>query len=150
MIETKGDILLIKEGIICHQVNCLGIMGAGLAYQIKNKYPNVFIKYKEFCSKYQIYELLGKIQICSVESYLAICNIFGQEFTSLGKNTSYDAVDKALESLKGYYDSSLNIYFPKNMGCCLGGGIWNIYLEIIKTYFPNGIIVEYEKDKIPY
>ncbi|WP_223260709.1 hypothetical protein [Bacillus sp. LNXM65] len=42
MIKTvDGNILEASEDIICHQVNCKGVMGAGLAKQIKSKYPNI-------------------------------------------------------------------------------------------------------------
>lgn len=38
MIKTiKGDVLSIKEGIILHSCNDQGIMGAGIAYQIKER-----------------------------------------------------------------------------------------------------------------
>ncbi|KKL63404.1 hypothetical protein LCGC14_2175470, partial [marine sediment metagenome] len=41
----NGNILNIREGIICHQVNCKGVMGAGLALQIKNKWPEAYDAY---------------------------------------------------------------------------------------------------------
>ena len=45
-----GDLLKQdKVDIICHQTNCKGVMGAGIAFQIKRAYPEVFKKYKEFC-----------------------------------------------------------------------------------------------------
>lgn len=45
-----GDLLKQdKVDIICHQTNCKGVMGAGIAFQIKRTYPEVFKKYKEFC-----------------------------------------------------------------------------------------------------
>ena len=41
--NTIGDLLNIKQPIIIgHQVNCLGIMGAGIAKSIKSKWFNVF------------------------------------------------------------------------------------------------------------
>lgn len=52
IIEKRGDILSPnKTGhdvIICHQVNCLGIMGAGLAKQIREKFPCVYQMYNYF------------------------------------------------------------------------------------------------------
>lgn len=35
--EIKGDLLKAEETFIAHQVNCKGVMGAGVAKQIKNK-----------------------------------------------------------------------------------------------------------------
>ncbi|WP_411668007.1 hypothetical protein [Bacillus subtilis] len=34
----QGDLLEAKENIIAHQVNCKGVMGSGIALQIKKKY----------------------------------------------------------------------------------------------------------------
>ena len=48
MIYVKGNLLESPVHIIAHQVNCLGIMGGGIALQIKNKWPKVFEEYKEF------------------------------------------------------------------------------------------------------
>jgi O-acetyl-ADP-ribose deacetylase (regulator of RNase III) len=46
---VDGDLLDQKTDVIAHQVNCLGVMGAGVALQIKNKWPEVYEGYKNFC-----------------------------------------------------------------------------------------------------
>lgn len=47
MITIKnGNILESTEDIICHQVNCQGYMGGGVARQLANSYINLeFVKY---------------------------------------------------------------------------------------------------------
>jgi nicotinamidase-related amidase len=35
-----------QASAIAHQVNLMGVMGAGLAKQIKQKYPTVYAQYK--------------------------------------------------------------------------------------------------------
>ena len=35
IIDKIGDILHTEADVICHQVNCKGVMGAGLAKQIR-------------------------------------------------------------------------------------------------------------------
>ncbi|MBU0777896.1 macro domain-containing protein [Patescibacteria group bacterium] len=152
----KGDILLVESGIICQQVNCLGIMGAGLAKQVKERFPTVFESYKEKCQEYlkissSDYYALGQIQICPIYNNLFIANIFGQRDIGPGKKTSYDAVDLALNQLKIFTSkNNRNVYFPRFMGCGYGGGVWDVYYEIIQHHFPRGFIVDYEKDKVPY
>ena len=47
---VNGDLLKADLSIIVHQTNCLGIMGAGIAKSIKNKWNNVFIQYKNLCT----------------------------------------------------------------------------------------------------
>lgn len=54
MREVIGDILTPVENpddlvVVCHQVNCMGVMGAGLAKQVRNRYPGVYRAYKELC-----------------------------------------------------------------------------------------------------
>ena len=48
----NGDIFSGTEDIICHQVNTLGVMGSGIALQIKKLYPMVFTAYRMFCKRY--------------------------------------------------------------------------------------------------
>lgn len=38
-----------KPTYICQQVNCKGVMGAGLAMQIRSQWPVVYQRYLEFC-----------------------------------------------------------------------------------------------------
>ena len=75
------DILNVKtDTIICHQVNCRGVMGAGLALQIKNKFPYAYTLYKDFCSEkdYKPLWLLGRILITNTEGQY-IAHIFSQD-----------------------------------------------------------------------
>lgn len=52
MIEYKvGDILSEDVEAIVNTVNCVGIMGRGLALQYKNKYPQNFKEYEIACKK---------------------------------------------------------------------------------------------------
>ena len=37
IMEKRGNLLESTEDFIAHQVNCKGVMGAGVAKQIKNK-----------------------------------------------------------------------------------------------------------------
>ena len=37
LIKIRGDLLESKADYICHQVDCMGVMGSGVALQVKNK-----------------------------------------------------------------------------------------------------------------
>jgi O-acetyl-ADP-ribose deacetylase (regulator of RNase III) len=50
MQHVKGNILNVEQGVICQQVNCKLIMGAGLAKQIRNKWPQVYTEYRSIIS----------------------------------------------------------------------------------------------------
>lgn len=74
-----GDILDIKKGIICHQVNCSGVMGAGLALQIKNKYSIVYNEYMKFVNSSDMkINNFGETLLVEVDNDLYVANLFAQ------------------------------------------------------------------------
>lgn len=52
MIEYKtGDIFVYDAEAIVNTVNCVGVMGRGLALQYKNKFPQNFKEYAKACKE---------------------------------------------------------------------------------------------------
>ena len=142
-----GNILDSDADIICQQVNCKGVMGAGLAKQIADKYPIVLNDYKELCEKYKSnnYILLGNCQCIRISKSRVICNLFGQYDYGRDKNkvyTDYAALEKALSVLIIFCQEEFlfnnnfqcRVAFPYNMGCGLANGSWDIVLNIIKEF----------------
>lgn len=137
-----GDILSPnvsdKKVIICHQVNCKGVMGAGLAKQIKNKYPEVFIKYYTYClsaiNSGKSSDILGDILYVDTDDHnrYKIANIFAQDNYGKGKRyTDYMALCTAFRQLACLTTDEI-IRIPFKMGCGLGGGDWSIVYQIIE------------------
>ena len=63
MIEYKSnqDIFQSKADAIVNTVNCIGVMGAGLAKEFKKRYPEM---YREYRKKYENNELkIGKLHV---------------------------------------------------------------------------------------
>lgn len=46
---VQGDMFQSECEAYCNPVNCIGIMGKGLALVFKNKYPDMFKEYKVLC-----------------------------------------------------------------------------------------------------
>jgi len=141
----KGDLFSTPDLFIAHGCNAQGVMGAGVALQVKTLYPEVFEDYKELCSEFKNKsELLGEVLSVEVEGK-TIINCFTQlNFSSDGsKQVSYDSVDKCMI----YVSKFLNLYdklkplkehkfkssisMPK-IGAGLGGGNWEVIEAIIK------------------
>lgn len=52
MIELKqGDLLSAEADALVNTVNCVGVMGKGIALQFRLKYPEVFKEYKRACKE---------------------------------------------------------------------------------------------------
>ena len=52
--ETKGNLLNSKCEALVNTVNCVGVMGKGIALQFKKKWPTNFNLYKKACDIKQI------------------------------------------------------------------------------------------------
>lgn len=141
--EIKCNIFDSGTNIICHQVNCQGVMGSGLAKQVKEKFPHVYMNYSRYCDEYKQEgkSPLGTWQAVPInyedieDRY--IVNIFAQDrYGYTGVYTQYGALRTALESMKRVIeDMGYSVAFPKYMGCKRGGGDWNIVRQIIEDIF---------------
>ena len=90
--------------IICHLVNCQGIMDAGLSKQIRTMFPQVYEMYQRNCTKTaNRQDLLGKVLFCPIRyngSEWLVANLFAQDGFGLDKRyADYDAQRKALTDL---------------------------------------------------
>ena len=136
IVESKGDVLKVKADLICHQVNCLGVMGAGLAKQVKEQYPKVYEEYLHFVKTFKKdhLPLLGMVQYCYLDNKRDIANVFGQEYIGTkGRMTNYDALREAFTNIARYISSCKlkTVAIPKYFGCGLAGGDWDTVLGII-------------------
>lgn len=55
MIETRiGDIFESKAQTLVNTVNCVGVMGKGIALQFKERFPDMFDDYVQRCTAHQV------------------------------------------------------------------------------------------------
>lgn len=147
MKEIKGNILDVDYGIICQQVNCQGVMGCGIAKQIRNKWPEVYKRYKMYHKNGFL--RLGKVVLVKVTNNLLVANLCGQDRYGRDKRyTNYLAIETCLSSLvqlnrmnRVPVYTSLPVYIPYNMGCANAGGDWKLVSAIIEKIMPSAIIV---------
>ena len=148
MIEyKKGNIFDGDENIICHQTNCLGIMGGGIALQVKNLYPEVYKEYSELCNEYKeqnnITSLLGYTQFVETNDGKYIANCFGQFQVGFGtRQTEYMALQSCLEQVyKKASQEGLSVAIPYKIGCGLAGGNWSVVEDMIKKIFDKSSVI---------
>jgi O-acetyl-ADP-ribose deacetylase (regulator of RNase III) len=51
---TNKSIFDLEVDILVNLVNCVGVMGKGLALEFKNKYPKMFDFYKNQCKQTKV------------------------------------------------------------------------------------------------
>lgn len=137
-----GDITKSDANYICHQVNCQGAMGSGVAKAIKDKWPVVYTDYRRFYESNK--PLLNKIQIVAVSTEQSVINMFAQEYYGYDRNqyTSYDAFWKCLNKIKNTVPKGSKIAFPSKIGCCRGGANWKVILTMISEVLESEYNVE--------
>lgn len=136
-----GDLLReVTAGIIVHQVNAQGAMGAGIAKSIRSKWPQVYEEYVKvigpvYSQSGEGRHFLGKVIYVEVEPGLFVANLVGQQFFGrTGERfTSYDALDAGFRDIHNFaLLRNLPVHYPL-IGCGLGGGEWSIVSAIINA-----------------
>lgn len=91
--EYVGDLFDSGADILVHQTNCAGVMGAGIARQVKERYPEVFRLYKNCCLRLPQDQLIGTTLIVQIGKHQYIANCFGQrQYGRSGRYTEYPAL----------------------------------------------------------
>lgn len=135
------DVFDTGADVVAHQVNCQGVMGSGVAKQVRDRFPDVYKLYRKLWHDMKPHALLGMAQLIPVsgstkdQKPLMIANLFGQLDYGWGlKHTDYGALQHALHELaqemrKSHLES---VALPYGMGCVRGGGDWDLVLPIIE------------------
>lgn len=145
MIEIKkGNIFTTKCETIVNTINCIGIMGAGIAYEFRLRHPEMFTKYKDFCNKKLI--SIGNLWIFNVSEkntyYKNILNFPTKDHWKYPSKLEY--IEKGLEKfLNTYKQKNLtSVAFPL-LGTSNGGLSEKVVIEIMQKYLKNcDILIE--------
>lgn len=126
---TQGNLLdLAEEGefdVIIHGCNCFCTMGAGIAAQIKQRYPSVF--YEDCKTVKGDINKLGTFSCAVADNYsLIVVNAYTQfRYGGNKSNVDYVAIRSALTEIKKQFGTTPRYGIPA-IGCGLAGGDWNI------------------------
>jgi O-acetyl-ADP-ribose deacetylase (regulator of RNase III) len=136
MIEyVSGDFFDYNADIRINTVNCVGVMGAGVALEFKNKYPDMFKAYVKVCNEKKIEP--GNPYIWEEQDLFSKCVIINLPTKIHWKNPSkYEYVKKDLEWLRQYLkckDKNCVVTLPA-LGCGHGGLNWSIIRNEIEYY----------------
>lgn len=131
---VNGNLLDATEDIICHQVNCQGVMGSGVAKAVRDKWPEVYRAYRAYVYMHEDEStLLGKSFLAQIDGGRAVMNMFAQNLYGYdgSRYTSYDAFYKCLEDIKKKVSRHCSIAFPYKIGSDRGGASWDVIYAMI-------------------
>lgn len=146
MIEfVDGDFFDFDADIRINTVNCVGVMGAGVALAFKNKYPEMFKEYVKQCKAKQITPgnpIVWK-EGDMFSKGLEIINFPTKDHWR--KPSEYEYVESGLIWLSSYLKDreGLTVTLPA-LGCGHGGLDWEKVKRLIIKYLeftPNRILV---------
>lgn len=127
---VKGDIFDAGTDAIVNPVNCVGVMGAGLAKQFKIHYPYNFIHYKEACRRKAL--KIGTVFTVLVPGPVprSVIN-FPTKIHWLDRS-SLHYIQKGLEALvKEITVKQFRSVAIPRLGCGLGGLSWDVVRPIV-------------------
>lgn len=147
VIYRVGDLLSSGEEIIAHGVNTEGVMGAGIALAIRNRWPSVFDDYRRAHAEGKLRLGLSMMSMTEGEnSPLGVINMVTQKLgeepmLGNGMPVSYDAINCCFRTIERN-PTMLRVAIPK-IGAGLGGGDWNVIHHIIAAACPTTTVVVY-------
>lgn len=156
---VDGNLLDSGANIICHQVNCQGKMGSGVAKQIRDKWPEVYNAYVALCEhcKQNPERLLGHTQSVSINATNQfVFNLFAQcNYGYDGKQyTDVKALKQCFENARNFMRSVENvegvkprIAMPYKIGCVRGGASWDEVYVMIEEVFTDYDVELWRLDK---
>jgi O-acetyl-ADP-ribose deacetylase (regulator of RNase III) len=141
MKEIKGNLFDGEYDILAHCANAYCTFGAGVAKQIKQRYPEAYEA--DLATKDLKDSKLGFYSVTDVnDGKLTIVNIYGQigignDGDPLNRNVQYDLLFDAFYRLavkitKTRPTENVVIGVPM-LGCGLAGGVWRIVEAILLT-----------------
>ena len=165
-----GNLLDFPNDInaIAHSCNTMHIMGAGIAKQIKDRYPEAYeADWKAFNHEYdhngQYVHWLGKFSKAKINGDKYIYNMYNQASIGSGsRQVHYEKFWQALKKVEqDLYEMNVNKHeydgsappilgLPYGISCGLAGGNWGIIKAMIDDIFLDSpikcYIVKYHED----
>jgi len=118
----QGDIFKQDVKAIVNAVNCVGIMGKGIALQFKNKFPNNFQLYENACKQNKV--IPGKMFICEESNSQYIINFPTKRHWR--DSSRLEDIILGLEDLaKTIKELKIQSIAIPPIGCGLGGLEWS-------------------------
>lgn len=128
MIIKTGNIFESKCGTFVNAVNCVGVMGKGIALEFKRRYPEMYLDYVDRCKAREV--KIGKPYVYQNSDGVKILNFPTKAHWKSASNLFYIA--EGLDWFIKHYDEYgiKSVAFPA-LGCGNGGLRWEDVEQIM-------------------
>jgi O-acetyl-ADP-ribose deacetylase (regulator of RNase III) len=134
MIEfTSGNMFDGKYDVMVNTVNCVGVMGKGVALEFKGRFPDMFLAYKTACAKGEV--VPGKLHVWD-DLFVTVVNLPTKRHWR--DPSRYEDVNEGLVALKEYLMArgTATVALPPP-GCGNGGLDWKIVRAMVIVHLSN-------------
>lgn len=127
---VEGNIFDSPAQVIVNTVNTVGVMGKGLALSFKQRYPDMFERYKKACEKRQL--AIGKLMLFYEPDHWLLLFPTKENWRNPSK---LEYIEKGLlKFVDTYADKNIvSIAFPR-LGCGNGELDWNDVRPLMEKY----------------
>ncbi len=151
--KTKGNIVKADAEALVNTVNCVGIMGKGIALQFKKAFPEAYFKdYQDACKRGDLQP--GKIQVWETGTLLNPKYIINFPTKKHWKGSSkYEYIESGLQALVDVIkERNIRSIAIPPLGSGLGGLQWTRVREMIEKAFvalPDVELLLFEPEGAP-
>lgn len=143
MITYKlGDMFTSEMQVLGHGVNCHGVMGSGIAVTVKNLFPDVYIAYRDKCTKGDKAERLQGGDMFPYQSEnrgIWILNLASQY--DPGRNAKYDFLLDSVKKAFAWCDANnVSGFALPRIASGIGGleePVVEYMLQYVAAQYPN-------------
>ena len=131
IVFKNGNIFDSKCETLVNPINCVGVMGKGLALIFKNKFPKMYEIYKEDCALKKI--KVGEVYPYFEDNKIKVLNFPTKDHWKFKSKIEY--IEKGLEFFVNNYEKFgiKSIAFPP-LGCGNGGLNWLGVKDLMVSY----------------
>jgi O-acetyl-ADP-ribose deacetylase (regulator of RNase III) len=132
-----GNLFLSDANTLVNTVNCVGVMGAGIALQFKHQFPMMFERYRRDCTIGGVYTPGCVVPFLHTDGRI-ILNVATKNYRH--HPSSYHWIDKIVNTLADGMRRDTVMAIPP-LGCGHGGLDWKIV--------HSKIVLIFEKPEVP-
>ena len=144
IVRGSGDLLDADVEAMVNAVNCVGVMGKGLALQFKQRFPGYFAAYAEACAAGEVQ--LGRVHVARLDR----CFISFPTKRHFRSRSRLQDIEAGLDDLARVIEvSGIRSVAVPALGCGLGGLDWNEVEPLIEEKLGplHATVVVYPPDK---